>query len=64
MAGWLELAALLAAAAVAGRWWWVTHPLVRCLWCGGSGKNRLSTRWREGKCRHCGGTGRHDTRRK
>jgi len=53
--------AVVVLAAVAGAWWWMkTHPYGRCRWCRGSGKNPLSTEWRSGPCKRCGGTGRRE----
>jgi hypothetical protein len=50
------LIALLAAAAYAGSLYlWPFRP---CLRCGGSGRNKGSTRRRFGECRRCKGTGR------
>ncbi len=34
------------------------HPETYCRRCGGSGRNRGSTKQRSGRCKRCGGTGR------
>ena len=60
MTGWLLLMGLVAAAAGGGWWWMKAHPYGRCRWCGGSGRNPLSTKARFGDCRHCGGKGRKE----
>lgn len=52
------LVIMIAAVVLLARWWLITHPRTSCRWCRGSGKNRFSTRWREGICKHCGGTGK------
>lgn len=52
------VAGVVTLGAALGRWWWVTHPLTRCWWCRGTGKNPLSTKWVSGKCKHCGGDGK------
>ena len=58
MTGWLVFAAFLLLLASGGWWWMKAHPSGKCRWCGGSGKNPLSTEKRFGTCRHCDGSGR------
>lgn len=52
---WIAVGVAAAGLAV----WWVQdlrrHQFGRCWWCGGSGRNRGSTRNRYGRCRHCRG---------
>lgn len=60
MNGWVELAVAVAVFAGLGWWWMKTHPSGKCRWCGGSGKNPLSTEKRFGKCKHCDGSGRKE----
>lgn len=60
MNGWLTLAAVAALAGGLGWWWMKAHPLGKCRWCGGSGRNPLSTKKRFGTCKHCDGSGRKE----
>lgn len=60
---WLEGAVLVVVVPAWLGWRWLrTHLIGLCLWCGGTGKNPLSTRTRFGTCRHCGGSGRRTRR--
>ena len=58
----VALMAVLAGAAF-GMWWWLKkHTDTPCGWCGGTGRNPLSTKNHQGKCRHCGGSGKRRSR--
>jgi transposase-like protein len=51
-----RLALLLSAVAVAYAVWAYTHPYRDCPRCKGTGRNRLSTSRRRGRCWRCKGT--------
>jgi hypothetical protein len=60
MVGYLYLVLGIGAGAALGWWWLKAHPSGRCRWCRGSRRNRFSTKWRYGDCKHCGGTGQRE----
>ena len=51
-----RLVLVIAAAVVSYAAWAYAHPWRDCPRCQGSGRNRLSTRRRRGKCWRCKGT--------
>ena len=53
---------VIAAVILVLRWWLISHPKTPCGWCGGTGDNRLSVKWRKGDCKHCGGSGKRRSR--